>query len=281
MSSLKSKILRRVVPYSLETWSRLKSIDKKPKTSHNLPSCLNLPLTSHPPRFAKLHLTLFSLLNQRMNYDRLLLWIALEDMKSLPKSVLQLQDYGLTIIPTDDMRSYKKIIPTLEQFPNEFIVTADDDSYYHPKWLSELVAQYNVSRSTSICHRARMITLNSKMEMEPYYNWPLIKNSEISDKFNRNFILPTGIGGILYPPGVFSDLVTNRDLFESLCPTADDIWLYWMVRLNEKSAKVVAADSVFYEWVGSKTSALYLGNVFKNKNDEALELMQRRFPLEF
>jgi hypothetical protein len=37
-----------------------------------------------------------------------------------------------------------------------------------------------------------------------------------------------GVGGVLYPSRVFDAEVCNEDVFRTLCPKADDIWLYIM-----------------------------------------------------
>ena len=41
-------------------------------------------------------------------------------------------------------------------------------------------------------------------------------------------IFPTGVGGILYAPGRLHPDVVDDATFRTLCPSADDAWLYWM-----------------------------------------------------
>ena len=106
---------------------------------HRLPGVLVVSLTSYPPRFGTLALTLRSLLCQTVRPDHLILWIAPADFALLPQSVRRLQARGLTIRLAEDIKSYKKIIPALDQFPDAFIVTADDDLFYWQSWLEELV----------------------------------------------------------------------------------------------------------------------------------------------
>ena len=45
---------------------------------------------------------------------------------------------GLEIRECDNLRSFKKLVPALQTFPNAFIVTADDDLYFAPNWLETL-----------------------------------------------------------------------------------------------------------------------------------------------
>ena len=48
-----------------------------------------MSLTSYPPRFGTLHLTLACLLDQSVKPDHLILWIAREDIKELPDDIRQ------------------------------------------------------------------------------------------------------------------------------------------------------------------------------------------------
>jgi hypothetical protein len=140
---------------------------------HGLPAALVVSLTSYPPRFGTLSLTLRSLLLQTVKADRTILWIAHADIQLLPKNVTDLQAAGLEIRATEDMKSYKKIIPALEAFPDAFICTADDDVYYWPTWLEELVAVARMTERVVVCHRAHEITLDAQGHFYPYDKWVL------------------------------------------------------------------------------------------------------------
>ena len=61
--------------------------------------------------------------------------------KDLPKNLIDLVDKGLTIENNEndgDIKSYRKLIPTLKKYPNNMIVTADDDLIYNKDWLEKL-----------------------------------------------------------------------------------------------------------------------------------------------
>jgi hypothetical protein len=99
---------------------------------HPLPGKLIVSLTSYPLRFATLPLTLRSLLCQAVKPDRIVLWVPHDDEPIIPEAVRRLTSYGVEIRTTDDIKSFKKIIPAVRAFPDAFIVTADDDVYYGP-----------------------------------------------------------------------------------------------------------------------------------------------------
>jgi hypothetical protein len=55
-------------------------------------------------------------------------------------------------------------------------------------------------------------------------------------------ILPLGWAGVFYPSHVFDEEVTNEAVFTTLCPKADDIWLYIM-GLRSNAEKRILPDS--------------------------------------
>jgi hypothetical protein len=104
---------------------------------HGLPGPLIISLTSYPARFSSLHLVLRALLSQSVAADRVILWLDPGDEDLLPRAA---RLPGLEIRTCPNWRSYKKIVPTLLEAPEAYIVTADDDIYYRPDWLAGLVA---------------------------------------------------------------------------------------------------------------------------------------------
>jgi hypothetical protein len=74
-------------------------------------------------------------MGQTYKPDKIILWLAKSQFPNkendLPIKVTELVNYGLSIMWVDkDIKSYKKLIPTLKLYPNDIIITADDDLYY-------------------------------------------------------------------------------------------------------------------------------------------------------
>lgn len=197
---------------------------------------LIISLTSYPERIPDIHYTLFSLLNQNEKADRVILWLAEEQFpgkeKDLPDNVLNLQKFGLEIRWCHDIRSYKKLIPALKEFPNAIIVTADDDIWYPQDWLEKLYKAYLKYPYAVIGHRGHRIKIENG-EVAPYSHWR--KNILALWPRYDNFV--TGCGGILYPPHSLYKDVCNVDLFQKLAPYADDIWFWAMAVLNGTKIK--------------------------------------------
>jgi hypothetical protein len=238
---------------------------------HQLPAALVVSLTSYPPRFDTLVHTLRSLLRQTVKADHTILWIAHSDLPLLPKNITDLQGAGLEIRATGDMKSYKKIIPALDAFPNAFICTADDDIYYWPTWLEELIEGVNLPDRIVTCHRAHEITFDSQGGFKPYNQWVHKTRARVKVKS----LFPTSGGGILYPPGVLAHTTEDREAGLSLCPHGDDIWQYWMARRNGAIFKTTRRWHDFILWHGSQKSALWYNN--QNGNDEQIRRMVDRY----
>lgn len=244
--------------------------------SHGLDAPLVVSLTSFPPRFPQLHLTLQCLLKQSISADETILWIAHQDMAELTPEILTLQEEGLTIRACDDLRSYKKLIPALVEDPNRYIVTADDDCYYSANWLEGLVKAHNESPDAVVSHRAHRVVLNAAGGFTSYERW----TKNIGEPAEGPEIFATGVGGILYPPHALDDRATDIALFQKVCPNADDVWFYWMAQMNGRSVRHVGPKTRVLEWAGTQDVSLRSinhGREAENGNDRAIAAMVAEF----
>lgn len=240
--------------------------------AHPLPGKLIISLTSYPPRFGSLRRTLESLLNQTVQADGVILWLAHDDVEALPEEIRELEQRGLSIRGVDDVRSYKKLVFALEAFPDAYIVTADDDVFYKPDWLEALVADSRPGIIT--CHRAHRVPPATDGTLPRYKTWERDVQDTAARRPSRD-ILPTGLGGILYPPGALHPDVTDSAQFMALCPRADDLWFYWMARRMGSLYQKVGPRFEQLVWPGTQHVALYSGN--QTGNDEPLAKMLHLF----
>ncbi|MCZ0960544.1 glycosyltransferase family 2 protein [Paracoccus benzoatiresistens] len=237
-----------------------------PGRPHGLPGLLVVSLTSYPARFGTLALTLQGVLRQSVQPDRVILWIAKGDEAELPPDCLGLA--GLEIRSCPDWRSYKKIVPTLLAHPDAFVVTADDDVYYPVDWLEKLVGAAKAGARVA-CHRAHRIALQPDGRPAPYSEWR--HNVDAPERSPLVFL--TGVSGVIYAPGVFHPDVTRDDLFTRLAPRSDDVWLYWMHRLNGAEAQKIGNRARILEWEGSQAQSLRAANLHGTGNDQAIAAM--------
>lgn len=237
--------------------------------AHGLDAPLVLSLTSYPARFGVLELTLRALMAQTVRPDRMLLWLAEADVAALPGAVRELAGAGLEIRTCDDIRSFKKIVPTLEAFPDAFIVTADDDLYYHREWLAELVEGWRDAPGAPVAHRMHRIVLDAAGVPLPYASWP----KRVASPHPHPLNFPTSGAGVLYPPGAFAPEVLDRARFSRLCPDSDDLWLYWMMRRAGHSARGCESRFRCWTWPAARRGGLLGANVYAGGNDRQVRAL--------
>ncbi len=203
-------------------------------------------LTSWPGRINTVHKTIESLLNQKWRPDKIILWLAPEQFPNkeadLPSELMALCARGLVIDWYHDIRSYKKLIPTLRKYPDAIIVTADDDNIYSPTWLGKLVDSYIRHPHDIQCHRVTKIWydragFHTIAGGRDYYRGTSFLNKLV------------GLGGVLYPPHCFHEDILNEDLILRLAPTNDDQWFWLMAALNGVGVRVVPSPEIDAHYV--------------------------------
>lgn len=178
-------------------------------------------LTSYGRRLNEVYLPIESIMQGSMKPNRIILWLQ-DDLQDTPLPLtLQLQQKrGLEIMYCEDIKSYKKLIPSLLKFPNDAIVTIDDDLIYAFDLLENLVNPYLKAPQYIYSHRSHKILLNEDGTIKKYNEWVW----EQVDYTPTRWACPTGVGGTLYPPHCLDDEVLNKEVFMSICSHADDIW---------------------------------------------------------
>jgi len=275
---LKNGVNKEKISYEMENFKE-RGVIQNPGSPR-----LIVSLTSYPDRMYDIHYAVYSLLNQTKKPDMVILYLAEDEFpngeKDLPKKLLKLKENGLTIKWCENLKSYKKLIPALCEFPNDIIVTADDDIYYPNDWLLKLYDSYLKTPEYIHCHRAHKITFKNN-EIDLYTNW----RSCIDDNSASFINFFTGAGGVLYPPNSLHKDVLNKELFLKLAPNADDIWFYSMAILNNRKIKVVHKPHNDIKYVNPKRdiglydeSTLCLKENSGDGNDTQLKNVLEHYP---
>ena len=239
-------------------------------------------LTTHGKRLSEsAPYGIYSLFTQTVLPNRIVLSISQDDWNddNLPPLIKRLQQSGLEVLYCRDMRSHTKLLPALAKYPNNPIITVDDDMIYEPHMIEELVTAYNHSdRKTVLCRQGVYPKMKDGKYI-PYMEWDDTAHTPdlAQNKFRHN-VSPYGVYGVLYPPHVFDQEIFNSDIFLKLAPHTDDIWFWLMeVRCGVK-AQVVrptrqAQDgsvSLIEYLQESESSALYFQNCFCGRNDKEM-----------
>lgn len=131
--------------------------------------------------------------------------------------VFEIRDYQ------EDIRSYRKLIPALKDFPDTIIVTIDDDVWYHENMLRDFLHLHQQIPGAILAHRAKRLKLNIPYRKWKKYRW----YSFLTKKLHFNFRnIQTGVGGVLYPPHSLNAEMIDSGAFKEIAPTTDDIW-FW------------------------------------------------------
>ena len=247
--------------------------ERKP---HGLDAPLIVSLTSYPPRYAHLAKTLRSLLDQTVKPDRTILWIDQRDTAPLPSEVSQLCEHGLEIRTCPDWRSYSKLVPTLIEWPEAYALTVDDDVFYRSDLIEKMVSAARSNPKDVIATRLHLAPTHDDGHFTSYADWTMASHLETAPDA-RSHLFPTGVGGVLYPPGSLDPQVTDHELFQRLAPAGDDIWFFWMARLAGSQQRRTPEWFDLIEWPSSQDVALAADNLHGEGNDRQIKAMEAHF----
>lgn len=235
-----------------------------------------LSLTSIPSRLSALHLTIKSLLNQDVTFEKIILWLHQDLQHELPPALQKLRGKRFEVRYCATTEPHRKLVETLKLHPDRVIVTCDDDMMYPDDWLSRLLESWQLTPDEIVAHRCRRIRLEGG-EIMPYSTW----HSEASGGSSA-LTLAIGWGGIVYPPDSLDERVLDRDTYMRLCPRADDLWYKAMASLKgtvvRKSLKPYPAPVPI---IASQGVSLRKKNIGEDQNRVQLQALVKEFDLTF
>ena len=112
------------------------------------------------------------------------------------------------------MGPHTKLVPALKAFPNDILVTADDDVFYPVNWFEQLRSAYLNDPGKIYTHRAHEIGLDENNNITPYNDW----HFSVKKTDKPELLFPTGVGGVLYPPHSLYHCCVYTTLFTQLTP---------------------------------------------------------------
>lgn len=244
---------------------------------------LIVSMTSFPAAVEYAQEAVKSLLKSSLIPDKIILYLTFSQFgdEGLPLQLLKLQEENQVFEIRDyphDIRSYRKLIPALLDFPEDVIVTVDDDVIYHPEMLSQLMDLHSKYPGDIIAHRAKKIIMDAPYKKWKKYRWYHF----LGKKIHRDFLnLQTGVAGVLYPPRSLKKEMINPDLFTELAPTTDDIWFWAAAVANDRAIIPVPFGKNKPKGLPKPKSLSLKTSNFKGKTDNnllALKKILKRFP---
>lgn len=184
-------------------------------------------LTSHGNRILDAYMAIETIMQGTMKPNRIILWLP-EDNQITSILLEKQKKRGLEIRHVKDLGPHTKLVPALKEFPEDIIITIDDDIFYKPDMIENLFRSYKTESSSIWANRVAVMTIAKNGKLESYLKWQHYNFPKETPK--RHVII--GVEGCLYPPHSLSVEVFNEKDIRELCPTADDIWFTAMAMLE-------------------------------------------------
>ena len=191
---------------------------------------LIISMTSYPPRIKFVKNTFISIINQNISsiFYHCVLVLSISEFPNkeldLPQDLLNLiYVEGIEILwYKKNIRSHKKLIPTLKKYPNNSILIIDDDNLREEGFIQTFLDDHKKYSHDIIFGYSRFV-LNK--------NYKFIKKNKIKEK---EYIY--GLGGTLYPPNTFTDKrFFYENIYMKLSPSSDESWQWCFAIIENKN----------------------------------------------
>ncbi len=236
-------------------------------------------LASYRKRYGTVGIVLKSLLFQTVKADRIIVWLDADIPENkITEEMKAFSGYGVEYRHTsDELKAHKKYYYAMKEFPDEYIITVDDDVVY-PDTLIESLWKAHLQNPGCICaRRIHKMTFYRSGKLRPYLDWLW----EFQSRVPSCLYCATGGSGILYPPHSLHETVFDMERLKSCCLDADDLWL--KIAGLKKGTRVAWAKNhlILPESAPfSQGEALYFSNM-AGGNDAALDRLRSQFPEVF
>lgn len=235
-------------------------------------------LTTFPERVEHVWITIETILRQQIAPALVVLVLADEEFprREIPSRLRRLRSRGLEILWTkDNIRSYKKLIPTRKIFPDATIVTVDDDIAFRPWLLGALKGRLS-GEPRSVVGCRGWETRSDSSGLAPYRSW--VRASSASPPSCT--FLTSGAGMAFAPDSAPIELIADAELALKLCPTADDVWWWGVTRASGTRSVCLGERPYWSVRRQAGGSALRTVNYFGGANDVQIERVVRYFGLD-
>jgi len=198
------------------------------------PKQVVVSLTSFPAAIPYAIRAIQSILDGTVHPDKIVLYLTFSQFNEgkIPQELRALSDKNPVFEIRnydEDIRSYRKLIPALKDFPDAIIVTVDDDVSYHKNMLRDLLRLHRQIPDVILAHRAKQLKMNAPYRKWKKYRWYNFLTKKLHFNF-RN--IQTGVGGVLYPPHSLNPKMLDSKTFMEVSPTTDDIWFWAAAAAN-------------------------------------------------
>ena len=227
---------------------------------------LIVSFTSYPARIHAVPKVLESLYAQTMQPNKILFWLAEGQFPNreadLPQQLVDDAAAGkFELRWCDDLGSHKKYFYAMQEFPDDIIVTVDDDIIYHPHTIQTLYRSYLKFPQAVSTIETTLCLFDDDGELLPYSLWPYPFVKMIGKPTMQ--LAAIGKGGVLYPPHLLDARVFDKKSMLKLCtsshiPSGDDLWLKMHEAFCDTPVVLASKDIMHQDIAETKTSALWI-----------------------
>lgn len=243
---------------------------------------LIVSLTTHGERLYEVCIAIESIMLGSMKPNAIVLWIGDNEPTELPISLQRQIRRGLSVKRTRDIRSYTKLVPALQQYPDANIVTIDDDILYPLDFLENLLVTHRLHPNAIVANMVMRLTRAADGVPEGIKLWPYTLERVSGIDADLYF---EGFGGVLYPAGSMPKETLNESVFLNISPTNDDAWLNSMARIAGRP--IIPCNLHPYDYIAAvnpnvQSIALYhTNNTAENLNDKQIRSVWEHYQLQW
>lgn len=154
-----------------------------------------------------------------------------------------------------NIRSHKKLIPTLEKYPNNPILVVDDDIAQCKGWLKAYVDDHNRHQNDIIYGQSLShVELQGERIVEVREPFSCANCGNVT----INMKPANGAAGTLYPAHTFKDYrFFDRKLFMRLSPTSDETWQWAFAKIAGMTFRQLSRCNIPFMLFAPPDSALW------------------------
>lgn len=239
-------------------------------------------MTSYPKRVDTVTTALWTLLHQTVTPDRLLLWLPAAEFeqegKALPEELVALEkevSYFEIKWTDESLRPHNKYYWTLQEFPDDIVITVDDDLLHPTTLIQNLLDLHYQFPQAVIASRTHLVTLDSQSNIAPYAQWELEQHRYLRQP--RYDVLATNGAGTLFPPRILPEGLFDPASIRETTLFADDLWLMAWEYLYDIPIVATGQSSLTYV-EGTQEDGLFHRNLAQNENDSTLAKLYEKYP---
>ena len=231
-------------------------------------------ITSYPARIHHVHIVLSTIFAQTMKPDDIVLYLAQEQFpgkeSDLPEELSEMISSGKVKLRwVEDLKPHKKYFFAFQEYPDDLVITVDDDVLYAPDLIEILYHSYLRHPKAVSALRTHLMMFSERYGIFPYEKW-ILKYNRIVDCPSQQLFC-TGCAGALYPVQLFDQALLNKEAILDHCIYADDIWLKLMEIVCDIPVVLADRQQKLQIIEGSQSTKLADMNISERMNDKQLK----------